>query len=337
VLRPTPDADLEPRTASADLALLYLTLEQPSRLPDYTAARLGDDLDGTLGRLVVDGVLEVEHEGEFLSGPAAAEVVLSTRSAGGSGRIGELSIAAMRYGEQLTDLPVPLLAMRLYLYGHRPVSAALRRRLPDRAAVTAFLGVATDEWDADADAPGKPAYWRTWRPSRLQPGSSNGAGGTWKLYVSPALDALPDAVNAVAGSLAGARGVSAFKAGATLPGLCRPDKLVVYCDDLDDLREAAERLRTRLDGLPAHGVPFTAPVTSDGLISWGADPPTLRSTSWRMWVTERLAEYLVAGRQSDAPAVPAWQFALDRLRLSGIDTDTWAPATRMWPQALATS
>ena len=57
-----------------------------------------------------------------------------------------------------------------------------------------------------------------------------------------------------------------------------------------------------LGSCPAHGVPFTAEISPDGLLSWGADPPGRSfsdgadSTSWRMWVTRRLAEYLtVAG------------------------------------------
>jgi len=234
--------------------------------------------------------------------------------------------------------------MRLYLFGRRPVSPRLRRRLPDEAAVAASLGLAAggraraaleDGWQAVAPEGGR-AHWRTWR--RRQ---GNGASGdSYKLYVSPDIEHLEDALVAVAGSLAGAPGVSAFKVGADLPGICRPDKLVVYVDRLDDLQRAAVRLLERLDGAPAHGVPFTAPVTADGLLSWGADPPALSgesATSWRAWVSERLAEYLVAARTADSGGLEPWQFALDRLRLSGIDTDTWAPAQGMWPAALASS
>ena len=174
-----------------------------------------------------------------------------------------------------------------------------------------------------------------------------GTDGAWitpyKLYVSPAIDALPAALGAVADSLARAPGVSAFKVGADLSGICRPDKLVVYFDRLDDLQRAAAQLESLLKGCPAHGVPFTAPVTADGLLSWGADPPAASAvesealTSWRMWVTERLAEYLVVAREGSAGTLEPWQFALERLRLSGIDTDTWAPANDMWPVALASA
>ena len=150
--------------------------------------------------------------------------------------------------------------------------------------------------------------------------------------------ALPSALAPAAEVLASTRSATAFKLGADLPGLCRPDKLVVYFDRLDDLRAVAEELRGRLAGQPAHGVPFTAAITDDGLLSWGADPPRgvdgVRSTSWRLWIARRLAEYLISARTSDG-GVAAWRFALDRLRLSGVDTDTWAPAGGMWPRAAA--
>ena len=55
-----------------------------------------------------------------------------------------------------------------------------------------------------------------------------------------------------------------------------------------------------------------------------------------MWVTERLAEYLAVGRNGDHSQLEPWQFALERLRLSGVDTDSWVPASGMWPEALAT-
>jgi hypothetical protein len=351
VLRPRHGSGLEPRSASMDVALLFLTLERPQPLPGYARAGLGDDLDRSIGRLVLDGVLEIEDEGSYVCGARAGEIVLSGRSEGGRGRIGELSVAALRYAQELTDLPAPLLALRLYFYGRRPVSPELRRRLPDDPAVTSHLGIdaggtaraALDAgWRAVPSAD-EPRYWRTWRRRSV----GRGADGAWitpyKLYVSPAVDALAPALAAVADALAHGPGVSAFKVGADLPGICRPDKLVVYFNRLDDLQQGAAELERRLAGCPAHGVPFTAPATADGLLSWGADPPAPTGvdgealTSWRMWVTERLAEYLVAARDGGADALEPWRFALERLRLSGIDTDTWAPPGDMWPVALASA
>ena len=348
VLRPRPGAGVEPRSATSETALLFLTLSEPAPLPGYVQARLGDDLERTIARLVLDDVLEIEHDGRYVCGSQAGRLVLTGRSSGGRGRIGDLSLAALRYGQELAGLPTAELALRLYSYGRRPVSPALLSRLPNAAAIDAYLGLqpggpvrsALDAgWVETTPAGSVRSYWRSWRARRTKRASS-GLDTGYKLYVSPGLDGVPPAVEAVASSLAAGRGVKAFKVGADVGGLCRPDKLVVYCDRLDDLQDAAIKLKERLGGCPAHGVPFTAAVTSDGLLSWGADPPALGvdvggMTSWRLWVSDRLAEYLATGARDDSSVLEPWKFALERLRLAGIDTDTWVPASGMWREARA--
>lgn len=343
LLRPRPGSALEPRTASSETALLFLTLAEPGPLPEYVRARLGAEVDRTIGRLVLDGVLELEQAEGFVSGAAAAGVLLPERSDGGRGRIGELSIAALRYGQELGEVDESLLAMRLYLYGRLPISPALRNRWADDMAVAAHLGVlpggaaraALEEgWVEGQEGEGRP-YWHSWQPRPTSAGRPARGGASYKLYVSPAIEALPEAVLAVAAGLRGAPGLSAFKVGRGVSGICRPDKLVVYFDRLDDLRRAAEALRERLDGCSAHGVPFSAAIAPDGLLSWGSDPPrestAAGSRSWRLWIAERLAEYLVRARRSGSAGPPPWRFALERLSLAGVDTDTWAPTSGIWP------
>jgi hypothetical protein len=52
--------------------------------------------------------------------------------------------------------------------------------------------------------------------------------------------------------------------------------------------------------------------------------------SWRVWVTNRLAEALLASsRCRDLPVTP-WTFALAALELEGIQPTTFVPAERMW-------
>lgn len=343
VLRPRAGAALESRSASPDTALLFLTLRAPSRLPEYVQAQLGGDTARIIARLILDGVLQLKHDGQFVSGAEASSVLFGGREDGGRGRLGELSVAAVRYAQAL-PLPEPALTDRLYAYGRTPVSPRLLRRLPDAAAVAAHLGLdpggavlasVRRRW---AEAPTHGAghrHWRTWHARGARPGGSGRAYRVHKLYLSPTLDGLPTAVEAVAGSPAVARGASAWKVGVDLHGLCRPDKLVVYFEALDDLQQAAHELAGRLAGCPAHGVPFTAAVTADGLMSWGTDPvmadqPGGGAVSWRMLVSQRLAHYLVLARAGDPGATEPWQFALDRLRLSGIDPDTWRYTGADW-------
>jgi hypothetical protein len=148
--------------------------------------------------------------------------------------------------------------------------------------------------------------------------------------VSPAIDDLSTTVSIVAECLADAPGVRSFKVGRTLEGIARPDKLVAYVTNREELLEASRRLRPALSGLRAHGVPFTAGITTDGMLSWGIDPPARRSGSrggsWRAWVTDRLAEYLADADGEPRGSTEPWQVALERLRLDGIDVRTWVPA-----------
>ena len=347
VLRPVAGSGLELRAADTDTALLFLTLRDPALLPRYLKARLGAELDQTVTRLVVDRVLEVEDRHRFLGGRDAAAVLLPRRSSGGSDRIGELSRAALRYGQELVGLRSGELALRLYGYGRRPLTAALNASLTDEREVGRFLGLEPEDtqtahalaenwFEITPPAAGR-RYWRTWRSRTAEPSGDPESG--FKLYVSPELSGLPVAVAAVAAGAARS-GAKAFKVGATVGDLCRPDKLVVYFDRLDELHAAATHLVVSLSDCPAHGVPFTASVTPDGHLSWGADPPTFAAdtagmTSWRLWVSALLAEYLVAGVAGEAVDLEPWQFALERLRLAGVDTDRWIPTRGMWREALA--
>ena len=65
VLRPRGGEGPDVRAVTSETALLFLTLGEPAPLPGYVRARLGDELESTIARLVVDGVLEIEHGGRF--------------------------------------------------------------------------------------------------------------------------------------------------------------------------------------------------------------------------------------------------------------------------------
>jgi hypothetical protein len=48
-----------------------------------------------------------------------------------------------------------------------------------------------------------------------------------------------------------------------------------------------------------------------------------------MRICNRLAAALLLGKASAGSGVSATQFAMDRLRLEGIDTETWSPTRRL--------
>jgi hypothetical protein len=131
-----------------------------------------------------------------------------------------------------------------------------------------------------------------------------------------------------------------FKIGKGAHGLLRPDKMVVYFTSYEDLIATAEQLKTELEGCPAHGVPFTAELAGEGLLSWGVDPsgqgqvlPWVGRESWRLWVTNRLAVALIATSTEDTANLEPWQFALRRLQLEGVDTGSWTPAGTDWKRS----
>jgi hypothetical protein len=193
--------------------------------------------------------------------------------------------------------------------------------------------------------------WMAWW-ARPRAGSGGGesserrpGGPTWKLYVSPRAEVLAESFGAVLAALTAARALQ-FKVGSDAGGVLRPDKIVAYFPSYERLAAAADSVLQRLDGAPAQGVPFTAEIGGGGLLSWGVDPPDAERSvlgggreSWRVWVAHRLAWALIAGRGNISEGAEGtqgyepWRFALERVRLEGVDTETWTPSATLWKEA----
>jgi hypothetical protein len=158
---------------------------------------------------------------------------------------------------------------------------------------------------------------------------------TYKLYVSPQVEAMPAVFAKVLQAMS--TRTMGFKIGSSAAGLLRPDKMVLYFDDRQSLQAVASELAKLFPGVAAHGVPFTAEITSDGLLSWGMDPPQRERRlawqdveSWRLWVVRRLAIALIAAHSNPSDRMSPADFALERLRHEGVDVDDWTPASRLW-------
>jgi hypothetical protein len=325
------------KAVDRDTALLFLTLREPGPLPDYVRRISGTDAAVTVARLVADGVLEIADGGGFVSGAAAFDLLWDGGSEEPSGgRLAALSIAALRYSQALAiDDPLKL-SLRLYGYNRRPLTPAWKRLLPDAEAVERHLGIGPGGphrrlLDQEWVRTGPSASWLSWR--LLGEGNSSSAGGTWKLYVSPKPEALAEGFAKILDALAAAR-TPQLKIGSSAAGLLRPDKMVAYYPSFEHLAAAADTVAERLAGTPAQGVPFTSEIAGGGLLSWGVDPPPEGSwsggESWRLWLTHRLATALLAGKSAEG--VEPWRFALERLRLEGVDTGSWTPGARLFHQ-----
>jgi hypothetical protein len=336
ILRPRPSSGLRAKAVCADTAELFVSLADEGPLPLEFVARLCDGGADELLDLVVGEVLQVWCDG-FVSGPAAHHA-LGQSTAGDAldvGPLAALSLAAIRHAARLPiDDPV-LLAAQLYFYNRIPITSRWRRRITSPADCLAYLGLADGalakvvdaRWQRTSD-PQASTGWHSWATRQREPRLRNPL--TYKLYLSPTLEALPETL-AAAIEVFAEEGINRFKVGRDLAGLARPDKLVAYSSDFQRIERAGQRLADLLRDAPDHGVPFTAALSAGRLISWGLDPdpeafdPSGTGSSWRTWIATRLATALIDAKKSGVRSIEPWRFALDRVARDGIDTRSWTP------------
>ena len=336
ILSPRNDSQLPLKSVCRNTALLFLGLHEAGTLPSSVTSAVSRCTNQEVAELVLDGVLQIRHEGQMLHGAAAFSAVCESSATGAlTSEIAQLSRDALLYAQALPFGDASLLASRLYAYGRIPATASWKRTFPDVEAVRRCLLIDDNGRNASrldrrwTELPRDPENdgWIFWQNVRPPAGRRAVA---YKLYLSPHPAFLREGFEALV-SGAESTGAIAFKVGKDLSGILRPDKLIAYFSRFEELREAAERILADLRGCPAQGVPFTAQLESP-LVSWGADPPVekdvpawLSRQSWRLWVANRLAVALLMARQDSQLRIEPWQFAVDRLRLEGVDTDNWIP------------
>lgn len=336
ILGPRNGSQLPLKSVCQDTAQLFLSLREAGKLPPFVTAAPSPATNRDVAELVLDGVLQILHEGQLLHGASAFQAVCeSSESSSAISEIAQLSRDALLYAQALPFSDASLLASRLYAYGRIPATASWRKTFPHEGAIrrclliddggknTARLERHWTRLPRDPENDG----WIFWQSVRPFNGRRSAA---CKLYVSPHPAFLRDGFDALLSGVESA-GANAFKIGKDLPGILRPDKMIAYFSRFEQLQKAAECVLAQLKGCPAQGVPFTAQIESP-LVSWGADPPIekdvpawLSRQSWRLWVANRLAIAMLTAKQVSHLKIEPWQFAVDRLRLEGVDTDTWTP------------
>ncbi|MBX3616591.1 hypothetical protein [Nitrosomonas sp.] len=240
-----------------------------------------------------------------------------------SSRIAALSLTAIRMAATGPCEETAVIARWLYRFGIAPCGPAIERDFGPDDDPMAILGLTKGAhvrrqletaYDAHALA-GWYSFARTALPEQISTAC--------KLYVSPKPEALSDAFPVIAEQFT-RNEVRSFKVGRGIEGLLRPDKIVAYFDSESHMMRVATALDKSLQGCPAQGVPFTAEIAGNGLVSSGIDPPVNASAiSWRSWITKRLAASLAASFPGESAHRTA--IALTDLRNSGIDPDRWAP------------
>lgn len=240
-----------------------------------------------------------------------------------TGQIARQSLSALQIAARAGPSEPGRLAQWLYRFGSLPRTPAHDRDFGPDDEPMAVLGLAVGarvrrQLEAAYEAhtvPGWVSFSRAAQPLQLS--------AACKLYVSPQPQALPDAFARIADAFVQG-GVRSFKLGRGIEGLLRPDKLMAYFDGHEQMEVVVDQLLRQLEGCPAQGVPFTAELGGDGLLSTGIDPPPgAVLTSWRAWITTRLAASLWAQRRRTAPETVA--AVLADLRAGGINTENWLP------------
>ena len=319
-------------------ASLFESLQKPGRLPSENRD------PGEIARLVLDGILEVEWMGQYVTGPSASDCLFTKKfeEPFPSDSLSALSYAALRCIQD-TPLEDPK-AIASWLYGYNciPMSPSWARRFAGPEQIKNLLGlqpggsVETILNDANYihhQVPG----WHTWQ-SLSDEWESGDDSPTYKLYVSPQPKVLAETLPVVASCFVQTN-VPTFKLGIDGFGLLRPDRLIAYFSEYPALEETSRVLQQALSVCPAHGVPFTAALTADGLLSWGIDPPRSGQIpgwrgieSWRVWVTNLLARAVLRAKSLGDRAMEPWHYALLRLHLEGVQIDTWLPSVSMWKE-----
>ncbi len=342
VLVPSPGSGLTPVVICRETALLFLTLQSPGPAPEYVLVAPGGEGRRVLQQLVLDRVLEIEGPAGFVTGANACGLLGLSSQRIGAGVLAELSQAALRYAAALQSADAPTLARKLYCYNRRPTTPGLRRRLATSEAVADFLHLGAEGMNRRIVDAG----WTSidgsegWLHFAARPSGRDARGITCKLYLGLDMDALADGFGAIVDVLARSE-ASQFKVGADLGGLLRPDKMVAYFPGKESLLAAAQMLTPVVAGRRVQAVPFTAEIAADGALSWGSDPAAGGSArmSWRQWICERLAIALAGARvtaptEPEAGGIEPWRFALERLRLDGVDPRTFMPLAS-WSEAAA--
>jgi hypothetical protein len=339
VLVPPAGSLRKTKSACQSTALLLFTLMEPGPIPAYVQTALGERANQSIAEMVLDEVLMIEHEGGFVCGSAAYDLLYSEPHVEETTvPLSDLTRSALEYGQMLELEDSTMLSARLYAYNRVPLSPRWKRLFPDRDAVAQWLGIDVNgelrpmldmRWER-VPVSAQNEGWFQWTSPIRRAETGEGVTG-YKLYVSPMPEATRGAFKAVVECLEDSAAYH-FKVGDDGYGLLRPDKIVVYFRSFAALEETGRKIAARLPDCPAQGVPFTAAFEGSRLLSWGVDPPKQNGVlawqereSWRMWITNRVAVAMIGAQQSQNGRLTPWRFALERLRLDAIDTDTWTP------------
>jgi hypothetical protein len=352
ILHGPAEAAFPIKALSEDLARLITQLA-PGRMLDEV---LPPEATGSLPELteialelVLDGVLEIQVNGHFASGlpalrflfPADAPLADGIPPAGQT-TTQRLSEEALQYALSSPRTEPLDIAILLYAFNRIPLTRTWKRRIPDERAVLRLLDLRDDgSWEdmpcsaipravpagASAEAEAFHRYWLLWRLSSTR---SRHRRTAIKVYFSPLPDALTDVFRLVRQAAMDA-GADSMKAPRALPGILRPDKLMVYFWDIKPALSFARDMASVLARFPGQGTPFTHQASAGSeLVSLGVDPPqtSRQGASWRLYLTTKLSLAIQGARRNQAPQ--PLEYVRSYMSVLGVDSRAWRPLRDDW-------
>jgi len=123
VLVPPAGSQRKTKSACQSTALLLFTLMEPGPIPTYVQTALGERANQAIAEMVLDEVLTIEHEGEFVCGSAAYDLLYSEPHLEETAALlSDLTRSALEYGQMLDLEDSNMLSARLYAYNRVPLS-----------------------------------------------------------------------------------------------------------------------------------------------------------------------------------------------------------------------
>ena len=325
------------KVAYREVAMLYLHFQYNNKLPHYFIVSVNKNITEILIRLILDEIIQIEGETGYVSGAAALPVLYGENifeEHTVPGYLSALSFKAIYYAWMLHDADLTSITQKLYSFNTVPWDAFMKSRFYETHSIKEFLfsrvnetsrHMLDEQWQTYPNDENK--YWLSW--SRHLPGQLlQERSHTCKLYISPHINDLPEIFRRFIPVISASQAFS-FKAGNSLQGLLRPDKMVAYFYSKEALFYTAGLLREELGNYPSQGVPFTTQLDETGLLSYGEDPPvtevlsSVDGGSWRTFITDQLALAIVQARKNKLSWQQTMGFIRAMLLTEGVDSYNW--------------
>lgn len=243
--------------------------------------------------------------------------------------VSKLSFQAVYYGYNLNENRVQDLAAKLYHFNTLPSTGERLKLFKSKSTSEIFnlKQIFGDEFLKYFNM-NENEYWLYFSVKKVYGQVS--ANNTYKLYVSPQPEFFRECCEVLAKFIPESTSFS-FKLGVGLQGILRPDKIVVYFSSKNEMLAFAKKLIKNMDDIKAQAIPFTVQLDRKGLISWGVDPPRIKTnifweqSSWRVWLTSKIAHYIIQYKNSKVENLTIEEYIKHKLSWDNINSNTMEP------------